>query len=261
MPARNPARAAARRWAMLAVALLACLPPNGKADCIDDAAAYHDVNPQVLRAIGYQESHLNPQARNLNRNGSEDLGMFQINSIHLPELSRYGIGRQMLFDPCVSAYVAAWHLSRKIRQHGNNWWAIGAYHSESPEHNGVYARAVEGILNRKQPLARSARPSALPAPADGNTVLVTNSAAARPMHAITTRRAPPSASAPSAAKLTGADTPKTTAGSTACWSASTAAPACANASPDRGGESSTIFKPAQEVPRPPVPTMHHIFRE
>ncbi|WP_347322623.1 lytic transglycosylase domain-containing protein, partial [Ralstonia pseudosolanacearum] len=164
MPARNPARAAARRWAMLAVALLACLPPNGKADCIDDAAAYHDVNPQVLRAIGYQESRLNPQARNLNRNGSEDLGMFQINSIHLPELSRYGIGRQMLFDPCVSAYVAAWHLSRKIRQHGNNWWAIGAYHSESPEHNGVYARAVEGILNRKQPLARSARPSALPAP-------------------------------------------------------------------------------------------------
>ncbi|AKZ28816.1 MULTISPECIES: lytic transglycosylase domain-containing protein [Ralstonia solanacearum species complex] len=208
MPARNPARAAARRWAMLAVALLACLPPNGKADCIDDAAAYHDVNPQVLRAIGYQESRLNPQARNLNRNGSEDLGMFQINSIHLPELSRYGIGRQMLFDPCVSAYVAAWHLSRKIRQHGNNWWAIGAYHSESPEHNGVYARAVEGILNRKQPLARSARPSALPAPADGNTVLVTNSAAARPMHAITTRRAPPSASAPSAAKLTGADTPE-----------------------------------------------------
>ncbi|MHA6846195.1 lytic transglycosylase domain-containing protein [Ralstonia syzygii] len=206
MPARNPARAAARRWSMLAVALLACLPPNSKADCIDDAAAYHDVNPQVLRAIGYQESRLNPQARNRNRNGSEDLGMFQINSIHLPELSRYGIERQMLLDPCVSAYVAAWHLSRKIRQHGNNWRAVGAYHSESPEHNGVYARAVEGILNRKLPLARSARASMRPAPADGNAVLVPSSATAQPMRAITARRASPSASATPTAKLTGADT-------------------------------------------------------
>ncbi|AQW31678.1 lytic transglycosylase domain-containing protein (plasmid) [Ralstonia syzygii subsp. celebesensis] len=206
MPARNPARAAARRWSMLAVALLACLPPNSKADCVDDAAAYHDVNPQVLRAIGYQESHLNPQARNRNRNGSEDLGMFQINSIHLPELSRYGIERQMLFNPCVSAYVAAWHLSRKIRQHGNNWWAVGAYHSESPEHNGVYARAVEGILNRKLPLPRSTRASMRPAPADGNAVLVPSSATAQPMRAITARRAPPSASATPTAKLTGADT-------------------------------------------------------
>ncbi len=205
--AQRTARTAARRCSMLAVAVLACLPPNSKADCIDEAAAYHGVNPQVLRAIGYQESHLNPQARNQNRNGSEDLGMFQINSIHLPELSRYGIGRQMLFDPCVSAYVAAWHLSRKIRQHGNNWWAIGAYHSESPEHNGVYARSVEGILNRKQPLARAARASALPAPADGNPVLVPSSPTAAPMRAIAARRASPSASAAPAAKLTGADTP------------------------------------------------------
>jgi len=149
MRGRDRYAAALRRALVFAIALLGCLPAAALADCIDDAAAYHGVNAQVLRAIGYQESHLNPQAHNRNRNGSEDLGMFQINTIHLPELSRYGIGRQMLYDPCVSAYVAAWHLARKVQLHGNSWHAIGAYHSESPGENGVYARAVEGILNRK----------------------------------------------------------------------------------------------------------------
>ncbi|MCT7311989.1 lytic transglycosylase domain-containing protein [Ralstonia sp. CHL-2022] len=149
MRGRDRYAAALRRALVFAIALLGCLPAAALADCIDDAAAYHGVNAQVLRAIGYQESHLNPQAHNRNRNGSEDLGMFQINTIHLPELSRYGIGRQMLYDPCVSAYVAAWHLARKVQLHGNSWHAIGAYHSESPGENGIYARAVEGILTRK----------------------------------------------------------------------------------------------------------------
>jgi hypothetical protein len=36
-----------------------------------------------------------------------------------------------------------------VQLHGNSWHAIGAYHSESPGENGIYARAVEGILNRK----------------------------------------------------------------------------------------------------------------
>jgi len=152
-------------WARSLLALLACLPTHALADCIDDAAAYHGVNPQVLRAIGYQESHLNPQAHNRNRNGSEDLGMFQINTIHLPELSRYGIGRQALYDPCVSAYVAAWHLARKVQLHGNSWRAIGAYHSESPGENGVYARAVEGILNRKLGARAPVAPTRAPEPA------------------------------------------------------------------------------------------------
>ncbi|KHK49868.1 lytic transglycosylase [Ralstonia sp. A12] len=151
--------AAVPRWIPLVIALLAALPSSALADCIDDAAAYHGVNAQVLRAIGYQESHLNSQAHNWNRNGSEDLGMFQINTIHLSELARYGIGRQMLYDPCVSAYVAAWHLARKVQLHGNSWYAVGAYHSESPGENGIYARAVEGILNRRL-AARTPTPSA-----------------------------------------------------------------------------------------------------
>ncbi|CAJ0692729.1 MULTISPECIES: lytic transglycosylase domain-containing protein [Ralstonia] len=174
-------------WVRSLLALLAWLPTHALADCIDDAAAYHGVNAQVLRAIGYQESHLNPQAHNRNRNGSEDLGMFQINTIHLPELSRYGIGRQALYDPCVSAYVAAWHLARKVQLHGNSWHAIGAYHSESAGENGIYARAVEGILNRRlagrTPIAAVHAPAPEPA---GQALRDT----AQPMRQITLRHTP-----------------------------------------------------------------------
>ena len=47
------------------------------ADCIDDAAVRHQVNPLVLRAIGWHESRLQPAALGHNADGSIDLGAFQ----------------------------------------------------------------------------------------------------------------------------------------------------------------------------------------
>ena len=47
--------------AVLALALLGPLPAS--ADCFDDAAQYHTVNPWVLRAITAQESGFNPNVK------------------------------------------------------------------------------------------------------------------------------------------------------------------------------------------------------
>lgn len=117
-----------------------------QADCIDDAALHHQVNPYVLRAIGWQESRLNPQARHRNANGTTDLGAFQINSVHFPALHRTGITSEALRDGCVSAYVAAWHYRRQVDRLGNTWSAVGAYHSTSQTLNHVYANAIARIL-------------------------------------------------------------------------------------------------------------------
>jgi len=118
------------------------------ADCIDDAAARHQVDALVLRAIGWQESRLQPAAVGRNANGTIDLGAFQINSVHLPELRRYGIDRAALADGCVSAEVAAWHYRRQIEQHGSGWHAVGAYHSQTPARAAWYANQVAAILMR-----------------------------------------------------------------------------------------------------------------
>ncbi len=135
------------RCATAFVAAIA-LAAAAHADCIDDAAARHQVNAYVLRAIGWQESRLQPAAIGRNANGSVDLGAFQINSIHLPELSRYGLDRAALSDGCVSAEVAAWHYRRQVDLQGDGWQAVGAYHSHTAARAARYANQIAAILMR-----------------------------------------------------------------------------------------------------------------
>lgn len=116
--------------------------------CIQEAAVFHGVNADVLRAILIVESGGRPLALNRNRNGTYDIGIAQINSIHLQELARYGIRAEHLFDECIAAFVAGWHYARQVRAFGNSWQAIGAYHSRTPEHNQRYQRLVYRELVR-----------------------------------------------------------------------------------------------------------------
>lgn len=121
---------------------------HAHADCFDDAAAWQHVNPLILRAIAWQESHNKPDATHVNANGSIDYGAMQINSIHLPELARYGIGRDALMVPCKNVYIAAWHLRKQVVRYGNTWTAVGAYHSSTPALRDDYARHIAGIIER-----------------------------------------------------------------------------------------------------------------
>ncbi|WP_347467361.1 transglycosylase SLT domain-containing protein [Burkholderia stagnalis] len=113
-----------------------------RADCLDDAAAFHHVNVSLLRGIAQVESGMKTNAVNTNANGTTDIGLMQINSSWLPTLSREGISEQSLYDPCTNAYVGAWILSQNIRQLGPTWNAIGAYNAASPDKRLAYARKV-----------------------------------------------------------------------------------------------------------------------
>ncbi len=136
---------------------------SARADCIDDAASRHQVNAYVLRAIGWHESHLDPAAIGRNRDGSTDLGAFQINSVHLPDLARYGIDAASLADGCTSAYVAAWHYRRQLARFGDTWAAVGAYHSRTPSRSAWYANRIAAILMSWNVMPKGALPFA---PAD-----------------------------------------------------------------------------------------------
>jgi soluble lytic murein transglycosylase-like protein len=121
---------------------------SARADCFDEAARYQKVNPLILRAIAWQESHNTPDALHKNANGSTDYGLMQINSIHLPTLAQYGISSDTLMEPCKNVYIAAWHLRQKMNKYGNTWQAVGAYHSETPSLRDRYARQIIDILSR-----------------------------------------------------------------------------------------------------------------
>jgi soluble lytic murein transglycosylase-like protein len=116
--------------------------------CVIPAAQQQGVSPQVLRAILQVESAMRPDVVQRNANGSIDVGMAQINSIHFPELSKWGITPQKLLDPCVATHVAAWHLKRGLMRHGNTWFGVAAYHSVTPEHNARYQILIRKELMR-----------------------------------------------------------------------------------------------------------------
>lgn len=116
--------------------------------CLMPAAQRHGVNPHILRAILQVESGMRPHAVNHNRNGSIDVGMAQINSIHFRELSQWGITPERLLDPCVATHVAAWHLKRVMLRHGNTWFGVAAYHSVTPVHNQRYQALLRQELAR-----------------------------------------------------------------------------------------------------------------
>jgi len=91
--------------------------------------------PAGAKAILIHESGGKPLAVGRNKNGTVDIGLAQYNSSNLPELYKYGIRPEHLFDECVASFVAAWHYAKRINEYGNTWFAIGAYHSKSPVEN------------------------------------------------------------------------------------------------------------------------------
>lgn len=120
--------------------------PQEPNDCVTQAAAYHSVNSWILRAIIQVESSFNPKAINKNQNGTVDVGIAQMNSMHFKELKKHGVTPSDLMDGCVASYVAAWHLRKQTKAYGNTWFAVGAYHSATPCFNQRYTALVWNAL-------------------------------------------------------------------------------------------------------------------
>ena len=130
--------------------LLVLLPKLASSACFDHAALRYGMDSALLKAIAQVESGGNPRAVGKNADGSEDLGLMQINSLWLPKLAKYGIARQDLFDPCTNVQVGAWVLSQKIHRYGKTWRAVGAYNAGAERKREVYVRRVMRAYGYKQ---------------------------------------------------------------------------------------------------------------
>ena len=111
-------------------------------ECIDQAAQRYRVDARLIRAIIQVESSGNPSALNRNTNGSEDIGLMQINSSWLPVLGRHGIKRHHLYDPCTNVHIGAWVLAGNIVRYGPTWRAVGAYNARSHMKRKSYVAKV-----------------------------------------------------------------------------------------------------------------------
>lgn len=161
-PAASPqiGRASWKQVVVLALASLLCAHAGASArqrrspaldlPCAEQAAAFHGINVQLLKAIIHVESRGNPTAIGKNSNGTIDVGLGQMNSIHFKELARYGIAPDHLLDGCINTYVTAWHLAKQLKAYGNTWAAVGSYHSRTPVHRDRYAGQIYEVLRRWQ---------------------------------------------------------------------------------------------------------------
>jgi hypothetical protein len=131
---------------VLALALQ-CAPPT----------AHPEELAHVLTGIAMTESHLNPTATHRNANGTTDVGLEQVNSIHLGRPIGYRghvITEQSLLDPCEN--IAA---SGTILLSG-----LSAYNTGSPTRgiaNGYALRAVAAIsqvMDKPAPVSQPAPP-------------------------------------------------------------------------------------------------------
>ena len=110
--------------------------------------------PRVLQAIQAVEGGRIGVART-NANGSEDLGLMQINSLWLPVLARQtglsqeGVRDKLLGESCFNVAVSGAIIRLYLRQtQGDLLAAIGNYHSRTPVRHEAYKDKVIGAAIR-----------------------------------------------------------------------------------------------------------------
>ncbi len=119
------------------------LEQNTQENYFIEAGKHYNVNPALLYAIAKTESNLNPAAINCaNKNKSCDYGIMQINSIHLPMLSKYNIQKEDLFEPRTNIFIGAYVLKNCINKHGENYKALNCYNGKI-KNNPYYTKVLK----------------------------------------------------------------------------------------------------------------------
>lgn len=92
---------------------------------------------------------------------SFDSGIMQVNNFWL---KKYGIPLEAALDPEANVYLGSWILGQEIERHGENWQAVGAYHSPTPTKSQHYANVVKAALERGPITAATpkSKPKSLP---------------------------------------------------------------------------------------------------
>ena len=131
-------------------------PGVARATCWNAASESYGIPVQVIKAVAKTESGFNAEALNVNKDGSHDIGVMQINSVWLPTLAKHGIDEEALKDPCTNVKVGAWILANNAKRLGWNWNAIGAYNvgcaklsaEECDRRRSKYAWKIHAALNQ-----------------------------------------------------------------------------------------------------------------
>ena len=103
------------------------IPSFAIAFCYEEAGSEYDINPKLLKIIALTESNLKTDALNINKDGTSDLGLMQINSSWVNALNLDA--KQLLSNPCYNTMTGAKILKQCIDRYGYTWEAVGCYNA------------------------------------------------------------------------------------------------------------------------------------
>lgn len=111
---------------------------------IDTAARLYGLDAKRMVRIAFLESRINHKARNLNKNGTTDIGLFQINTVlrenDCVEFNTFNVtGNAMC-----AAKILATHKKHKATD--PQWY--GRYHSKTPSKKAEYVHRLAEIERR-----------------------------------------------------------------------------------------------------------------
>lgn len=116
--------------------------------CMAFVASFYHLPPRALPSIQAVEGG-RPGLVSFNTNGTEDLGVMQVNSIWVGPLARVNrmppaaVRIRLLHDPCFNIAAAGAILRMHLNEtRGNLMRAIGNYHSRTPVRNQAYQEKV-----------------------------------------------------------------------------------------------------------------------
>ena len=89
-----------------------------------EAAEENNIPLSLAFSLAYAESRYKPTAKNVNKNGSVDRGLFQLNSGTFPNLTE-----SQFYDPKVSAHKGLEHLRYCLDTAGNEIAAMAMYNA------------------------------------------------------------------------------------------------------------------------------------
>ena len=116
------------KFVLISLLLNCCFANNKYNSLFVEYGKEFNIPAELLWAIAKQESGFNSKAINENNsNGTKDIGLMQINSIHEEELKSLNIELDDLYDPKINVKFGAVVLSRCLNKHGFNYKGLNCY--------------------------------------------------------------------------------------------------------------------------------------
>ncbi len=127
-------------------------------DCVNYSAKYFNIHPYVIKALIVVEGGKNG-TMSKNSNGTYDMGIMQINTIHLPALQKKYPNitwKDIATNTCINIGVGTSILNDRLKEIKNKedfWIGVGNYHSKTPKYRNRYLEKVyvayKKIINNK----------------------------------------------------------------------------------------------------------------